>query len=476
MDAAQPEALADDAHASPPAADSSAGDAGGTAMDETTAPALPESVSATPDGSGGGAPAAEDAVTPAALVEMLVETGAPRRKKRRPRGDVAAAGVPAPESVPAGAMPEDGVATDSELPQGPMAPTPEADEPDGQAWREQWPANAVHIVGRLLPRVSEAPVLDGVQRTRMDLALVEQAGDEFGTMGTVPLFVMPGAPGFTPIYNEIRRARKQKRRLDPIMVEIHGVLRQMPDRDLRYAGARYTVLMGVEVHQVKRVARDAEQFAYWRGRAQVVASRRYEHKGIPYQRVTAVVALKQRKPRLRGTSVTHIPVDFLVAPEHEHADRFRHVGQHLLIEATIGADVYHLPADHPRLEGIDDPRRKAHLQVLRESVVTVTMGEFPDEVAERDYRVWVRAGRPRPQRRGREARDAPLNGSAPASSGEVGRAHANGGLGRIHDERPQTRQGSDRRQHGAQGGSRTGKPVQEQDGARRSFGREDTRD
>ena len=40
---------------------------------------------------------------------------------------------------------------------------------------------------------------------------------------------------------------------------------------------------------------------------------------MPYQRVTAVVALKQRKPRLRGTSLTHIPVEFLVAPEHEHA-------------------------------------------------------------------------------------------------------------------------------------------------------------
>src|SRR5206468_5814425 len=110
------------------------------------------------------------------------------------------------------------------------------------------------------------------------------------------------------------------------------ILRQLPDRDARYATERYRVLMGVEVHKIARVAADAEQFAYWRGRAQVIASRRYELTGIAYQRVTAVVALKQRKPRLRGTSVTHIPVDFLVAPEHEHADRFLNIGQHLLVE------------------------------------------------------------------------------------------------------------------------------------------------
>jgi hypothetical protein len=294
-------------------------------------------------------------------------------------------------------------------------------------------------------------------------------------MGNLPIFVMPGAPGFSPIYKEIQRARKQKRRLDPIMVEIRGVLRQMPDRDLRYASERYAVLMGVEVHQIKRVSGDAEQFAFWQGRAQVTATRRYEHRGVPYQRVTAVVAHRQRKPRLRGTSLTHIPVEFLVAPEHEHADRFRHIGQHLLIEATIGAEVFHLPADHPRLAGIDDPQRKAQLQVLRESVVTVTLGEFPDDAAERDYRAWVKAGRPRPQRLGRGARGGPPDGAPSASSSEMGRTYANGAHGRTQEERTQTRDGDDRRRRGAHGESGHGKRAHAQHGARRRSDRDDTR-
>jgi hypothetical protein len=99
--------------------------------------------------------------------------------------------------------------------------------------------------------------------------------------------------------------------------------------------------------------------------------------------------------------VTHVPVDFLVAPEHEHADRFRHIGQRLLIEANVAADVHRMNDNHPDLEGIDDPRRRAQLQVLRESMVTVTMGEFPDEDAEHAYRAWVKAGRPGPERQGR---------------------------------------------------------------------------
>ena len=274
---------------------------------------------------------------------------------------------------------------------------------DEPAWREHWPDNAVHIVARLLPRLSDAPALDGVQRTRMELALVEHHAGEFGTVGNLPIFVLPGAPGFTPIYNEIKRALKQKRRLDPITVELRGILRRLPDRDTRYANARYSVLMGIEVHDVKRVENTAEQFAYWRGRAMVIESRRYEHHGMPYQRVTAVVALKQRKPRLRGMSVTHVPVDFLVAPDHPHADRFRHMGQQLLIEGTIAGDVHRMSDNHPALEGLD-PRRKAQLQVLRESVVTVALGEFPDDAAEKDYAAWVRSGRLRPHRQPRESR------------------------------------------------------------------------
>ena len=146
----------------------------------------------------------------------------------------------------------------------------------------------------------------------------------------------------------------------------------------------------------------------------MIQSRHYEYKGIGYQRVTAVVSLKQRKARLRGTSITHVPVDFLVAPEHEHADRFSHIGQRLLIEAAIGGEVQRMSEHHPALEGIDDPRRKAQLQILRQSVVTVTLGEFPDEEAEREYRAWIKAGRPRPERGGR-----PPRGARAAEAGQV---------------------------------------------------------
>ncbi len=472
-DAVRPETLAHDGFPSSPGAGHPVDDAGNAALDGTTALALPESMgTTTPAGSDAGTPAVQDAVTPAALIEMLVETAAPRRNKRRRRDEARANDDSAPDSMPVPTAREEGVAADSVPPPDLGAPTPAADEPDDAAWREQWPTNAVHIVGRLLPRVGEAPVLDGVQRTRAELALVEHDGSEFGTMGNLPIFVMPGAPGFTPIYNEIRRARKQKRRLGPIMVEVHGMLRQMPDRDMRYASERYTVLMGVEVHQIKHVAQDAEQFAYWRGRAQVTATRRYEHRGVPYQRVTAVVALKQRKPRLRGTSLTHIPVEFLVAPEHEHADRFRHVGQHLLIEANIGAEVHRMSDRHPALEGIDDPRRKAQLQVVRETVVTVTLGEFPDEQAERAYRGWVRAGRPRPRREGRTAGAARPNGpateagSGPISQGPNGQRPVQDGSTQVHRANGRGRQAlQDRSGTGKGGGERV---------ARHRLGRTDT--
>ena len=392
----------------------------------------PTSESGRPDmtPAGAGDSGAADVVSPAALVAALLETVAPRRNKRRSSRDMQAQSDGAAQ-VDDSAAPVDAVAevdgdgsgsavTDPSLLEEcilPLAvlPTPMVDE-EHPLWREQWPMNEMRLVGRLLARSSDAPALDGVLRTRMELALVEQHGDEFGSMGTLPIFVMPGALGFTSIAADIRRARKEKRRLAPITVEVQGILRQLPDRDGRYATERYRVLMGVEAHRITRVADDTEQFAYWRGRATVTASRRYEYRGIPYQRVTAVVELKQRKPRLRGTSITHLPVDFLVAPAHEHADRFEHIGQRLLIEATITPETQRMNDNHPDLEGIDDPRRKAQLQVLRESIVSVTMGEFPDEAAEGAYRAWVKAGRPRPERRGRAPRSMAPAQPAPVAA------------------------------------------------------------
>ena len=405
------------------------------------------------------APAAEDGAgvgASTALVETLLETAAPQRKQRRPadgqpeRGELAPPGYARRTNgdhaeVDAAAI----AATTPALTTAVGTPVDELDDP---AWRTQWPDNEVRIVGRLLPRASDAPALDGVQRTRMELALVEQRGDAFGTMGNLALFVMPGAPGFTPIYNEIQRARKQKRRLEPIMVEIQGVLRQLPDRDMRYAQIRNTVLMGVEAHKITRVARDDQQYAYWRRRATVVECRRYEYREMPYQRVTAVVGIRQRKPHLRGLSITHVPVEFLVAREHDHEDRFQHIGQRLLIEATIEAKVQRMGDHHPALDGIEDPRRKAQLQVLRESVVVVTMGEFPDEDAERSYHRWVKAGRPRPQRAGRPARGAAPDGPGALRS-DAGRDRPRG-QERAPDGNAQIRQADKR--YGAQGALRNG--------------------
>jgi hypothetical protein len=300
--------------------------------------------------------------------------------------------------------------------------------PDGDldeaTWRERWPDNEVRMVARLLPRISDAPALDGVQRSRMEISLVEQHAGEFGTVGTLPIFVMPGASGLTTISNEIKRAARQKRRLDPIMVELRGSLRQLPDRDFRYANARYSVLMAVEVHEIKQVETGAEQYAYWRGRATVSDIRRYEHKGLPYQRVTAVVAVWQHKPHLRGLSLMHVPVDFLVAPEHPHAGRFERIGQRLLIEGNIGGDVHRMSDNHPALEGLE-PQRKAQLQVLRESVVTVAMGEFPDDAAEQDHDAWVRAGRPpRPLRQPRKSRIDVAQRVSEAPAAEETNGHA----------------------------------------------------
>ncbi len=371
-------------------------------------------------------------VSAAALVEALVATAAPKRHKRRQAQEASVTpqvpGPPDPAAVadhPSADPAHDAAAQTI----GDVAEPAPGDACDEPPWQEQWPLNEVRIVGRLLARASDAPALDGVERTRMELSLVEQHDGVFGTMGNLPIFVMPGAPGFMPIYNEIRRARKQDRRITPIMVEVQGILRQLPDRDGRYATERYRVLMGVEVHKITRVAADTEQFAYWRGRATVTASRRYEYRGLAYQRVTAVVELRQRKPRLRGTSITHIPVDFLVAPEHEHADRFQHIGQRLLIEAHIAPETQRMNDNHPDLAGIDDPRRRAQLQVLRESIVSMTMGEFPDEAAERDYQAWLKAGRPRPERRARVPR--PLASTPPDARGPGDPEVANAG-GRQH--------------------------------------------
>lgn len=188
-------------------------------------------------------PMNDAAISPAVLVTTLVETAARRRNKRRHTEDPHIEAT-TPEqflhehcwSTSDTGEVSDAAEDETSESRTSIEPSvyemPEDDVLD-PAWRERWPDNEVRLVGQLLPRVSDAPALDGVQRTRVELSLVENHEGAFGTIANLPVFVMPGAPGFTPIYNEIRRARNQDRRLKPILVEMEGILRQMPDRDTR---------------------------------------------------------------------------------------------------------------------------------------------------------------------------------------------------------------------------------------------------
>ena len=110
------------------------------------------------------------ALTSAALVETRVEAVAPRRNKRR-HPEMALSNDAAP-LLAAGIADRDGDTADTPeaQPHGAPAAAPlAADDLDDPAWREHWPQNEVRIVGRLLPRASDAPVLDGVRRTRMEV-------------------------------------------------------------------------------------------------------------------------------------------------------------------------------------------------------------------------------------------------------------------------------------------------------------------
>jgi hypothetical protein len=112
-------------------------------------------------------------VSPTALVDALLDVAAPRRNKRRQVADVRPEAGPERSDSPVVAQHDGPGGADEESPARvePASTTPSADDPDDPAWRDQWPDNAVHIVAHVLPRISDAPALDGVQRTRLDLSL-----------------------------------------------------------------------------------------------------------------------------------------------------------------------------------------------------------------------------------------------------------------------------------------------------------------
>ena len=174
------------------------------------------------------------------------------------------------------------------------------------------------------------------------------------------------------------RSPKSRQRARPVAVELRGSSKCLQDRDRRYANARWTTLFGLEVTSIKRVDENVDHYGRWRGTGVVTAVRPFEFDYVRYFRVTLSVVPTAQKAQLRGTSSAVDLVDILVRDEHEHAPRFRHVGQRLLVEAEVCSQTSVLRESHPDLEGLDD-EMKERLRILREGILLATMGEFPDE-------------------------------------------------------------------------------------------------
>lgn len=272
-----------------------------------------------------------------------------------------------------------------------------SDDADDADWRQAWPRNELLIFGQLEALVSQAPTVDGVTRIRaaVEIMEIDDASGATGVIAKVPVQILPVARGFEPLFKEITRAREQRRRLRPFSVELRGASKRLQDKDGRYAHTRWTTLFGLEVSRVTRVEHNVAHYGRWRGTGMVIAARPFAIGNEEYFRITLRVAAGIQKAHLRGVSSALDQVDVLVRAEHEHASRFRHVGQRLLVEAEVCSQISVLGAAHPDLEGLDDDA-KERLRILREGILLVTMGEFPDERAEADFGAWDAAERPGP--------------------------------------------------------------------------------
>lgn len=368
---------------------------------------------------GAAADSADDAGSSSASVAEPIEeretvpSVSLRRHRKQPRShtDTSVNGVallqPLPPMAAADVMSNDADAvadvaqTETSAGAG-LVPVDDLPDPD---WRQHWPHNELVIFGRLDPNVSQAPTVDGVSRIRATVEIIEidEASGASGVVAKVPVQILPLARGFDPVFNEIRRARKQHQRIEPFPVELRGASKRLYDKDARYANTRWSMLFGLEVGLVRRVDRSVEHYGRWRGTGSVSNVRPFEIDTERYLRVTLSVAASKRKAQLRGPSSAIDQVDVLVRVDHAHAQRFRHVGQRLLIEAEVYSQTSVLRATHPDLEGLDD-ELKERLRILRQGLLLVTMGEFPDVTAEEDFTAWVTAGRPgRPGRPGRRS-------------------------------------------------------------------------
>ncbi len=395
--------------------------------DHTSADARPEPVASddqpvfapvAPDGAFVPAGDAEQyPTTPAALPVMLAETVANqtraerrRNKQNRPNRDTAEAfapGATASASAEANATsvaPEEVV--DSSLPVDQTTPLSPVDDPNNPDWKSYWPSNELVIYAVLDPSTAQAPTVDGIRliRTQAQITEIDPETSDIGIVAKVPVQILPMARGYEPLYNEITRARRTKQRVRPFMVEMRGVCKRLADQDSRFATTRRTTLFGMQISTVKRIDKNQMQFGRWRGSGTVSAVRPFELDGVDYYRVTLEVATTKKKVFLRGVSAQVDPVDVLIRKDHKHVQRFRRVGQRLLVEAEITAQTSIMRDTHPALEGLDDETRQ-RLATIRQGIVLANMGAFPDAQAERDFANWQRSGVGNTGRPGRGRRE-----------------------------------------------------------------------
>lgn len=302
---------------------------------------------------------------------------------------------------------------------------------DDPEWRAKWPKNELIIRGVLEASTAQSPATDGVNRIRTTISVTEIDPDEpaeVGIVARIPVLILPLAAGLDPIMSDIFRARRAARsgnrqeRLEPIVIEARGISKRIQDRDTRFAHERRTTLMGLEISAVKRIDKKSGQYSRWRGRGTVANTRPYDVGDDEYLRVTLNVPSARQKTHLRGATAQIDKVDVLVRKDHPHYPRFRRLGQELLVEAEATSQTSLMREDHPDLEGLEDQLRQ-RLQTLRQPLVIVTMGEFPDEAAEAQFHASLdtrqsSGHQPSPTRRRKKRKNKGLPGGEMSAGGE----------------------------------------------------------